>query len=336
MPKRRTQDVVHAVMTDHLIQRRAPEHPLAELQERTDLVNEGYRGGVIPYYPAPWPGTAEDLLYEAVAQVTQQANLKAGLPQLAGEIAKQHPSRPEFYVELGEAWLNAGNPRNAQSAFEQALTRTPRMAIAVLDLAEALTQLKQPERAAKLLEAELLKKDTSDDPLLWYQAGMYEKALALDPDLAAAHNARGEQLAGAGDLERAEAEFRAALRSEPDLPAAQSNLGHVLAARRDLPEAAWYFARAVRRLPNDADAHVNYGATLRGLNRLDEARRELAAALKIRPDFGLAHLSLGDLLATQGDLAGARPHWQEAAKDADAAVRSRAIQRLNQGDRILR
>jgi Tfp pilus assembly protein PilF len=325
MPKRRTQDVVHAVMTDHYIQRRPPANLLAPLNERTELASETYRGPVVPYYPAPFPRTPENLLYEAVAQVTQKADLKTGLPLLAAEIAKQQPARPEFYVELGEAWLNTGNPRSALGAFEQALKRAPQMSVALLDMAEALSETKQPQRAT-----ELLKQGAGDDPLLWYQAGMYEKALALDPDLAVAHNEWGEQLAAAGQMDRAEAEFRAALRSEPDLPAAQSNLGHVLAARGDLAQAAWYFERAVHRSPKDADAHLNYAATLKGLNRPAEALREFDAALKVQPNFGLAHLNAAEILAAQGNAAAARAHLLQAAKDADPDVRRRADQRLNE------
>jgi Tfp pilus assembly protein PilF len=240
-------------------------------------------------------------------------------------VAKQQPARPEFYVELGEAWLSAGNPRNAIGALEQALKRAPRMPVALLDMSEALSETKQPERAA-----ELLKQGGGDDPLLWYQAGMYEKALALDPDFAVAHNEWGEQLASAGQMDRAEAEFRAALKSEPDLPAAQSNLGHVLAARGDLAQAAWYFERTVRRSPNDADAHANYAATLRGLGRPADALRELDAALKIRPDFGLAHLNAAEILAARGDAAGAHAHLLQAVKDADPEIRRRASQRLSE------
>jgi hypothetical protein len=36
MPKRRTEDVIHAVMTDHFIQRRAPANPLPKIAERED------------------------------------------------------------------------------------------------------------------------------------------------------------------------------------------------------------------------------------------------------------------------------------------------------------
>ena len=60
MPKRRTEDVVHAVMTDHLIQRRPAANLLAEFPERHGLGLE-YRGEVVPY------GDQDDL-YTAIAQ----------------------------------------------------------------------------------------------------------------------------------------------------------------------------------------------------------------------------------------------------------------------------
>jgi tetratricopeptide (TPR) repeat protein len=333
MPKRRTQDVVHAVMTDHYIQRRPPGNLLAPLAERQEFDARQYRGPVVPYYPSPLPRTSENLLYEAVAQVTQQSNLKAGLPQLAAEIAKQRPSRPEFYVELGEAWLTAGNPRNAVAAFDQALKRAPNSSVALVDLAGALTQSGQSARAIDVLKRGIAA--GLSDPLLWYQLGLathdstaFAKALALDPGMAEAHNALGELLAASGDLARAETEFREALRIEPDMPAAQSNLGHALAARGNLPEAAWYFERAVRRSPNDADVRVNYAATLTGLNRPDDALREITAALGLRPNLGLAHLNAAAILAARGDAAGARAHLLQAAKDPDPEISRRAQERL--------
>lgn len=333
MPKRRTQDVVHAVMTDHYIQRRPRGNLLAPLAERQEFDSKQYRGPVVPYYPSPLPRTPENLLYEAVAQVTQRSNLKAGLPQLAAEIARQQPARPEFYIELGEAWMNAGNPRNAVPAFDQALKRAPNSSVALLDRAGALTQSGQNARAVDVLKRGLAA--GLSDPLLWYQLGLaasdpgaFTKALALDPGMAEAHDGLGEVLAESGNLAQAESEFRAALRIEPDMPTAQSNLGHALAARGQLPEAAWYFERAVRRSPNDAEARVNYAATLRGLNRGDDALRELQAALKLRPDFGLAHLNAAEILAERGDAAEARSHFLQAARDPDPKIRRRAEEKL--------
>ena len=48
MPKRRTEDVVHAVMTDHYIQRRKPARDLLEPLQESDFEAEGnYRGEVL-------------------------------------------------------------------------------------------------------------------------------------------------------------------------------------------------------------------------------------------------------------------------------------------------
>ena len=75
MPKRRVDDAPHVIMTDHLIQRRAPANALAEFAERPP---EEYRGEVVPYYPSPLPDTPQNALYRAVAQVGLGNNVAAG------------------------------------------------------------------------------------------------------------------------------------------------------------------------------------------------------------------------------------------------------------------
>jgi len=48
MPKRRTEDVVHALITDHFIQRKVPMRDLqAELRERQLTNAEEYHGEVV-------------------------------------------------------------------------------------------------------------------------------------------------------------------------------------------------------------------------------------------------------------------------------------------------
>ena len=53
MPKRRAEDAVHTVMTDHYIQRRKPAgDPLASRKESETFEHGEYRGEVVSYYPA--------------------------------------------------------------------------------------------------------------------------------------------------------------------------------------------------------------------------------------------------------------------------------------------
>jgi Flp pilus assembly protein TadD len=320
MPKRRTDDVVHAVMTEHLIRRRPPPgDPLAPRAERSD--DDVYRGEVVTYYPP-----APDPLYAAVAQVAQKSNLAKGLPRLEAGIAASKPARPEFYVELGQALLAAGKKPATIAAFEEAAKRKPGSPAIALNLADAFTQSGQPGRAAALLTSAL--KGGVSDPLLWYQLGIaqsaagkdadavaaYEKTVTLDPDMAEAHNLLGAALAGGGDMDRGQRELERALAINPDYPDALGNLGHLLAARGELGEAAFYLTRAAALKPGDGEIRTNYAVTLAGLGKLDDAMVQIDAAVKADPKSAEAHNFRGVLLERAGKTAEALKEFLDAVR----------------------
>ena len=150
---------------------------------------------------------------DLVAQVSQRSNLAAGLPKLAAAIGRQTAVRPEFYIELGQGWLGVRKPTNAIAAFQEAVKREPDSPVAVLNLADALTEAGQPDRAMPLLQRALLK--TDGEPLLCYQLGIaasaagkdteamaaFGKCIALDPEFAEPRNLLAGVLAATGDLE---------------------------------------------------------------------------------------------------------------------------------------
>ena len=327
MPKRRTEDVVHAVMTDHYIQRRLPARDLlAPLAERHGATANDYRGPVVPYYPTPLAKTPENELYVDVAQVTQGSNLKSGLPALAAAIARYKPAEPGFYLELGNALHLAGQPDGAIAAFESVLKREPDSPVALLDLAAALEETKQNSRAIATLGHGV--SVAPQDALLWYQlAGAYSdgndaeraldalaKSIAAAPEFADAQDLRGALHARLGDSTRAEEAFQASLRIWPDSAAAQGNLAHLLAALGELPEAEYRFARSVKLKPDDAEVRTNYSVTLAGLNRFPEARQQIEAALRLDPKFPDAHNFHGALLAHDGDNNAALAEFLEAVR----------------------
>jgi len=219
MSKRRTGDVVHAVMTDH----RIPRHPssddlLAEVPERHGPQWE-YRGEMVPYGD-------RDELYTAVAQVTHQRNLEAGIPRLPAEIARQKPERPEFYMELGDALRRSGRPQEAAGAYSAALEKKPGSALSWARLAmplRALGQSNEPlDAMLKSVQAD------SNQPEACHNLGLLQsdlgdkksaiaslrKCIALDPKFADSRNSLGSVLAEAGELAEAEAAFRTALSAD--------------------------------------------------------------------------------------------------------------------------
>ena len=110
MPKRRTEDAVHVVMTDHYIQRRRPAGDLLSPRKEADNFEHGaYRGEVVAYYPPKLPPTPENELYLALAQVQQGSNLTAGITRLEAAVEKYRPERADFYYELARAYSKALN-----------------------------------------------------------------------------------------------------------------------------------------------------------------------------------------------------------------------------------
>lgn len=358
MPKRRTEDVIHVVMTDHLIQRRAPANALAEFPEKFGDEVE-YRGEVAPYGPA-------DDLYTAVAQVAQRSNLNPGIVRLQAEIAKRKPELPEFYLDLGDALQKASRYDEAAAAYRTAIERKPDWASLWARLAMPLrasgktsepldAQLKAvqlaPERADFWSGLGLLQSDLGDKRAA---IESLRKSVALDPEEAPTHSALGTALAEVGQLAQAEAELREALKLRPALPGAHGYLGFLLANRGELEDAVWHYERG----GDTATNQFNYGIALARLNRLPEARtrweRSLAAdpnqptvhevlgrlvesqgesaaaiahyrdAIRLRPEFGLAHYDLGAALARRGDRAGAAAEFRLALADPDPQVRAAA------------
>jgi predicted CXXCH cytochrome family protein len=143
MPRRRTDDAVHVVMTDHYIQRRKPASAL--LAARAEAKDTGYRGEVLPYYPEQ----GVDELYVAVAQVRDAADLDRGVPRLRQAIESRKPRQPEFYLELAKAYAKSGNAREAVRWSDEALRVRPGFGPALKELGAQLIEAGDFTRAPK-------------------------------------------------------------------------------------------------------------------------------------------------------------------------------------------
>src|SRR5205823_1554919 len=105
MPKRRTEDATHIVMTDHRIVRRPPQRDLlAPLEESPGRADYSYLGEVRLLYPPDGSDDPEIAVYGAVAQVKEGADLRKGIPRLAELLRKSPAARGEFYYELAAAY----------------------------------------------------------------------------------------------------------------------------------------------------------------------------------------------------------------------------------------
>jgi tetratricopeptide (TPR) repeat protein len=328
MPKRRTEDVVHVVMTDHYIQRRPPARDLlAGLNEKHEPNAAAAPGhDVIPYYPAQPARTPDNEVYLAVARVRDRVNLAKGVPELERAIAAARPTRPEPYFELGGALRAQGKLAQAEAIYREALRRDPQYVPALLDLGQTLREEDKRERALEILSRAT--RLATRDARTWSALAnvqlelgrneeaerSYRKAAALDPDMPEAANGLGILMAQRGQSEAAEPEFRESIRIVPSYGQAHANLAELLALKGSAAEAAHEFETAILLEPEDAFVRLNYGLLLNGTRQFDRALVQLQAAVRTNPGLAQAHDVLGNLYERNG-------HDAEALAEYEVAVR---------------
>jgi predicted CXXCH cytochrome family protein len=325
MPKRRTDDAVHIVMTDHKIVRRPPPGDLlAERKEKQEFPADSYRGEVALYYPEKLTDSAETSLYMALAQVTDGSNREAGLSQLSGLIEKQRPAEAAFYAGLGEGYRAAKDSGKAIHFLEEASRRAPSSEIVMLELGNALMEAGQWARAeAAFRRARTLRPDDAEawgllGWVLWQQDKKTEARTALetgvklDPDSPDLRNYLGALYMGSGDPAAAEREFRAAIQIDPGVAEWQSNLAGLLGSLGKLPEARYHFEQSIRLNPAYPQARLNYARLLANTDQLGDSEKQVRAAIESDPRLAGAHELLGYLLSAKGDLPGAVSELQAA------------------------
>ena len=321
MPKRRTEDVVHVVMTDHFIQRDKPQGDLlAPLAEK--LTDRGSDRPVVPYYPPNLAKDPKSELYVAVAHV----NDAKGLERLEAVLTRQAPTAPEPYVALGRAYLRGGDAAKAIHWFEAALVHDPRYRPALRELGPALIATKQDNKAIEALRHGVALYPDDDNQLtnlgnVYLQKNMtaearaaLTRAIAANPEDANASNLLGLVALRASDNAAAERSFREAIRLQPDLAEAQTNLATLLTGKHEFAEARFHFGKALEADPASAEAHHGMGLLLILINSIPEAAAELREAVRLAPDSAVDHGDFADVLAAQGDILAAAEEYKEVLK----------------------
>jgi protein O-GlcNAc transferase len=138
------------------------------------------------------------------------------------------------------------------------------------------------------------------------------RAVALNPDLAEAHNDLGVVLGARGRLAEAATAFERAAALRPDYAEAHANLGGALRRLGRTEEAVAHYERVAALAPNSAGAHNNVANALIELGRLDAALAYYDKALALAPDFAPAHYNRGVALRGRSRFAEAAASFQRA------------------------
>jgi len=226
---------------------------------------------------------AGDIARHVQARFTTQN--QASVPPAARQtpLAQPRPVNPkvlEAYLQ-GDYHLNKmarGGPwneesREAQSYFQQAIDADPSFAPAYVGLANAYTGRLQPSIEDRVIRRKLL-----------------EKAVALDPTSSEAHAALAESKCSFGDWDwpGAEEEYRRAIALNPNNAAAHDQFALFLDSMGRLDEG-WGEWQIAQQLDPNQD-HLCRGLWIRHQN--DRAVDLLLRSLRNDPDNGFIHFGL--------------------------------------------
>ena len=208
----------------------------------------------------------------------------------------------------------AGRLREAVSAYEALLRRTPDDADVLQLLGVALAQLgRQADGVVFLARSLELKPDRPTVALNLAQAlhslGREEealracdRALALDRSLAGGYRTRAAVLTALGRREEALANAGQAVRLALQDAGAHADLGAALAAVGREREALECFERAIALDPNLAAAHHNRALLLARIGEHERALQSYDRALALQPHHAALHSNRGNALKELGRL----------------------------------
>jgi len=245
MPKHRTQDVVHVVMTDHRIAvYRDTAKLLAPLEEKDPEIES-----VDFYDPASAPKGAE----RDIARIAPLLREHSRDPQLVERFAKAVEGTAELepLLDLANAQSNLQKWMKLEATARTILARSPShpLAFAFLGLAQG----------------GLGRKDEGIASL--------RRAVALAPERAGLHVNLAMALIRNGNDADAIAELERATNLRPNLAAAWLQLGEIHARRNENVAAVVAYRRTLTIEPADTRAYIGLGRALLALGDKDGARQ---------------------------------------------------------------
>jgi TolB-like protein/class 3 adenylate cyclase/Flp pilus assembly protein TadD len=254
-----------------------------------------------------------DMQDEIVARLADQIGAHLAIAEARRAENRPAPDSMDLYFQ-GRVWVNKGlSPKylsTARDLFERAATLDPGNLAAVHGVAQVDALMAAaylvPDRAArfKVAEQTLIKllREEPDNAKLHFTLGFvqvftdramqgiaeYERALALDPNLAGAHAQIGNAKLLLGHPEETEKHVIEALRLSPRDTAAfgwANFIGNAKLLLGKTEEAVDWFRRSIEINGASPMSRICLALALADLGRLEEARNEVRVALDLGSHF---------------------------------------------------
>ena len=240
--------------------------------------------------PASDPFAVQDRVVNGAVQM-----LELEVPPAERQVLDSHgtqiPAAETLYLQ-GRGYLqNYDRSENNDSAiqvFQQALKLDPNYALAYAGLGDAYW-----------------KKYTDDKDPHWVESSREscEKAVSLDPKLAAAHECLGTLYSGRGQYESAVTEFESALKTEPTNDDAIRGLAKTYEQLGKLSDAEKTYQRAIDLRPQYWAGYNWLGAFYANHTRYADAAKMFSKVISLAPDSFRGYYNLAAVNVALGQYA---------------------------------
>jgi tetratricopeptide (TPR) repeat protein len=150
----------------------------------------------------------------------------------------------------------------------------------------------------------------------------YDQAIRLNPNYAEAYGNRGIAYSDKGNYDRAIANYEQVIRLNPNDALAYNNRGNAYSNKGNKDRAIADFDQAIRLNPNYANAYNNRGATYSDKGDNDRAIADYTQAIRLNPNDAVAYYNRGLAYVNKNDYDRAIADYTQAIRlnsnDADA------------------
>lgn len=233
MPQRRTQDVIHATMTDHKIVAVAdPEE--TRLAPRAEPASVSHSTKIHSYFEQS-RSEGDNSIYRLIAAI--ELGDAGALRRLAAIAGAQEKPSMLVLSELATGYQKNGDLQSELDTLSKAVQLYPDHVRTNQEMGAALAAAQMHEQALQY----------------------YRRALAIGPALPETHIGLGMSMLHRNEVESAVKHFREAVRLRPLYPEALLNLGIALFAMQEFEEAAEFLVRAQAADPTftEAETYLN-------------------------------------------------------------------------------
>ncbi len=273
-----------------------------------------YRGAHL-YPESPWGHRfLGDLFF-------QRARWEDAIKEYQKALASD-PQQPGLHTSLGQAYLQAHKPEQAEAEFrlEHQQARTGQSASDRLQLGKEQFEKHQYESAAEVLAQVQGVNKENDEASYWlaktYQAlgaDLYVRLQESFPDSWRTYQLRGEGDALRGDVDNAAKEFQTALQLRPNEPELHEALGELYLENHMDDASEKELERAATLDPSRAHTLYLLGRLFVQNRETEKALPCLQRALRLQPDLVEASSLLGTVYVRMGQFADAIQTLEKAA-----------------------